>query len=544
MTRDTSLNVPLLQSTAEVRTTSSVQNGPGDTVPVSTLLQGKFSNLVNYLESNGVKKLGSISVNAYAAAELMSGGDNMACLGTDMEGADWQALWGPRLQRALVQAGRTEGWLDDVVLDCYLLTVEHASSPDDHGLLRHLMRLHNLGRCTQEVFSLPVVQALIHFKWNRYVRGVLLLQLSVFLVWLLSFTVFTALLQDEDGQTPLSQLLGTTAGRASVLCQVLSLLAMIPFAYIKVSSLLAYGLSAWASHWNVLDVVSYSLQVVISVIHLTDSLRPLIVSTPFLALVAAQVVVLYFKLQYFTRVFQPARPSFVDTATGVFANLADFMGVYIMLIWAFAVAFYVLFANDRDKDQFADWRSLWTAMVASYSALDGGMQYSDMLTSSAPALMSAVFMIFQFSMVLCLGNLIFGYIIGGVGDAVSNQGLKALLAKAGLVDETDAALPSVLEERLGRQQGWFPRFIYVLKVDSSSVDTVKLDADWPVEGVEDYYQPPAEAEAGSGEVAELKSYVAELEGEVAELRALITGLCEGSEAQDKGQSSKGAAASS
>ena len=56
---------------------------------------------------------------------------------------------------------------------------------------------------------------------------------------------------------------------------------------------------------------------------------------------------MYLKLQYFTRVFHPDRPSFVDTMATAFKDTAVVFASYLAMIWAFTVAFYVAFSLDQ-----------------------------------------------------------------------------------------------------------------------------------------------------------------------------------------------------
>lgn len=53
--------------------------------------------------------------------------------------------------------------------------------------------------CSAAVFALPAVQAVIHFKWTTWARQFLLYELFCYLAWLLGYTVFTLLFQQEVG---------------------------------------------------------------------------------------------------------------------------------------------------------------------------------------------------------------------------------------------------------------------------------------------------------------------------------------------------------
>lgn len=67
-------------------------------------------------------------------------------------------------------------------------------------------------------------------------------------------------LQDEDITMSLPELLQTWRGIATLVAEVLSLACMTPFVVIELGSLQAYA-GGWLSLWNLLDVLTYSLQV-------------------------------------------------------------------------------------------------------------------------------------------------------------------------------------------------------------------------------------------------------------------------------------------
>jgi hypothetical protein len=56
----------------------------------------------------------------------------------------------------------------------------------------------------------------------------------VYLIWLLSFVAFTLLFEREEPDAPLSDLLTTPEGAATVAMSLVSLTAMVPFLYMEV----------------------------------------------------------------------------------------------------------------------------------------------------------------------------------------------------------------------------------------------------------------------------------------------------------------------
>lgn len=151
----------------------------------------------------------------------------------------------------------------------YSLAIKNATAPDRRGLLQPLLRRWQIGCCGDDVFGLPAVQAVIDWKWARYARHLLLWQLGMYVCWMASFFAFTVLFQDEGNEKTLRELLRTSRGKATVTLDLLSLLFMMPFVAIEVASYAAYGFAGWFSAWNALDMATYVLQIIISILHLS-----------------------------------------------------------------------------------------------------------------------------------------------------------------------------------------------------------------------------------------------------------------------------------
>ena len=72
--------------------------------------------------------------------------------------------------------------------------------------------------------------------------------------------MYTADLQDEDLDASLPELIHTPSGAATVACDMLALLGMMPFLYIEACTIVEYGLRRWFNVWNLLDCSTYFLQ--------------------------------------------------------------------------------------------------------------------------------------------------------------------------------------------------------------------------------------------------------------------------------------------
>lgn len=130
-----------------------------------------------------------------------------------------------------------------MLLEAHVVNLRDAAAQGSRGLLQPLLKRYQAGGCSMAVFALPAVQAVIHFKWwakggmhearpvvsspthpfpphatcttrdqydkettparplnkrNSWARRFLLYELGAYCTWLLSFTAFTLLFQQED----------------------------------------------------------------------------------------------------------------------------------------------------------------------------------------------------------------------------------------------------------------------------------------------------------------------------------------------------------
>ena len=54
-----------------------------------------------------------------------------------------------------------------VEVEAYVLNIRNAAAADDEGLLKPLLKRWQDEACSQIVFGLPAVRAVINYKWDR-----------------------------------------------------------------------------------------------------------------------------------------------------------------------------------------------------------------------------------------------------------------------------------------------------------------------------------------------------------------------------------------
>ena len=74
-------------------------------------------------------------------------------------------------------------------------------------------------------------------------------------------SIWHSSVQDEDLSLSLSQLVQHHRGAGIIASEVVSLLAMAPFVYIEVCTVIEFGPKRWLNVWNLIDLITYILQV-------------------------------------------------------------------------------------------------------------------------------------------------------------------------------------------------------------------------------------------------------------------------------------------
>jgi len=454
----------------------NVESGLPPEINLKTLLTNRPDDILRTLASQGVTKLGEFSIKSSIAFPAFNR-SSIITLGSPHRIIDHEGVWlqevfnraGPEIVKAQQAAG---GWNNYVLVEAFVVNVAEAVYPDKDGLLQPLLRRWQLDN-NISVFSIPVVQATINFKWQAFARKLLFWELFIFLVWLVSFYVFTILFQDEDLTLSLTELFATPRGALTVGLEVLALLAMMPFIVLEQGTLAAYGVAGWLSVWNGLDIATYAIQISVSVMHIG---RIGLGSSTLSVILALQCIFLMFRLQYFLRNFKSTRFSFLDAITDVFVDIKYFLALLLIIMLGFASAFAILFRNDQDKYYFD---TLFHAFLKIYAAQNDGLDLEELLSSSVPLPATLLNLAYTFIMGLVLVNLLIGIMSNALNRVTEHEALKLLLHKAQVIDELEATLPRWLENRYEAE--WYPRHIHVLRIDPDRIDKVDLNALWAPE---------------------------------------------------------------
>eukprot|EP00775_Hariotina_reticulata_P013536 gene13536-13662_t len=325
-------------------------------ITVQQLITQDPDNVISYIAKKGVAKLGEFKVQDEDMLTALEGNHFLA-IGSSERDIDYERVWKAHLCKVKHSKGKSKtGWSRNVVVEAFVVNIKNAAAPDVAGLVNPLLNRYNAGGCHYSVFGLPAVQAVLQFKWDTFAGKWVRFEFMTFVAWLVSFSVFMLLFQDEDLHLTLQELLHTPSGIVTVVAELLALLAMLPFVVIELGSLKAY-LGGWLSLWNMLDVVTYTLQGLITFIHLT---RLHLDSGWLSVLVAFQCVLLWFRLNYFSRVFGGSSSfSIIESMQQVVVDIRMYLLYLLLMMWGFACAYCVLFRRDQEHE----WHWHWLALV-------------------------------------------------------------------------------------------------------------------------------------------------------------------------------------
>lgn len=381
------------------------------------------------------------------------------------------------LQMIIMRLADMEGghWSGMVEVEAHVVNIKNCVAANDEGLLKPLLKRWQDEACSQMVFGLPAVRAVINFKWDRWARPMMMIQFACYVVWLSAFQIFLLLFQEEDLSRDLIELLYSPYGFTIVASEVVALLAMAPFVYLEICSVIDFGPSRWLSIRNLIDVITYGLQVMIDVMHLG---RLYVGSETLSILIAVQCLLLWLRFQFFVRVFQPTKNGFMDSLQSILDDVKWSLLFLVLTMWGFAGAFYILFREDQAD--YVEFSTIWRSWLTLFSFLMTGFEFQMFYDCGNPEAATILMVIYMFVVAVVFLNLLIGIMADSWKTVKDNEGLRFLTSKAGVIDELEYTMPQWLRKR---NPDWYPPYIHILRVNPESADEVEMDSMWTRHGV-------------------------------------------------------------
>ncbi|PSC73953.1 WD-40 repeat [Micractinium conductrix] len=429
---------PLLGDVEEA-TAPPAEEAEADACDVARLLSEQQANVLRYLQTLGVAKEGEfeeqddIAFSAFEGAQLVAfGSDSRELHNPERRWRAALAAAGPR-----GQTPRQGGWKSTVA----------GLSPFSNER-----------------------------RWNTYARRLLVIQGLWFLLWFVPFYAFLIAFQGEELSLSLRELLQSTRGRLAVGAELLALVGMAPFLLLEAGTIPAYGLKAYLDPWNLLDLSTYFFQagqgggISITVIHL-GRFSWWTKSEWLTAALAAQAVLLVFRLQYFMPTMKSIRYAFLPIVHAVWLDLRYIFYSMLFVMFGFAAAFHV--ALRRDEDQ--KYSSLGTSLLAMFEHQFGDIEFKQMEDSKSPKTATALAIAYTFLQGTFIINLVLGIVVNSLDKVMDQAEYRVLLQQARIIDELESTMPRWLQRR---HPDWFPAWLHFLRLNPDKLDRVQQDALW------------------------------------------------------------------
>jgi hypothetical protein len=414
------------------------------------------------LKEHGIMTLGSMTVMDLPFKEALGGdGDDLLTTGADsIHDFDWRSYWQQLLKGVPISQKRKKGWQTEVNVLSRVVVVEGATQPREKGLLSQVIKRFQVSG-DSSIFTIPAVEAVITYKWNAFARRLLRMQFLLYLVWLFSFTGFIWAIQDENYDDSLPELLSKGRGKLSVCLEVLALVVMAPFIWIEARTLSAYGIWQWANLWNVLDSCTYVLQILITVAHLQRSMF----GTHWMSVVlATQCLLLWAKMQYYSRVFQSTSTSFVDTLKAVLYDVRYFLCFLVLTFYSFAAAFHILLRRDQEKIEA--FSTFFHTIGSVFTLAVGGPDMEPLWNSSVPVASTVLCIVCTLVITVIFLNLLIAIMSDSYSRIMDNEENRFRCNQAAMIDELEETIPSWMYDN----KRWSPKYIHFLQREDDAAE--------------------------------------------------------------------------
>ncbi|KAK2080181.1 hypothetical protein QBZ16_000034 [Prototheca wickerhamii] len=437
---------------------------------VSSLLHHRQSEVLKFLQTKGVHKLAEFDVEENMVFPAFKQGP-MLTLGSDELSTDAEWEWNERLRQ--YSDNKPTGWHSSITLEAFVIPIAGAANPGTQGLLHHLVHRYLSKRCSYFVFALPAVQAIITYKWTHYARKWLFVQLALYFAWLLCFYGFIIAFQGEDLTYSLRSLLDTRRGQVTVALEIGALVCMLPFVLVDLTMLVVYKLQS-VDLWFILGTITYAIQIAVSVVHLS---RCTLKSDWLTILLAAQCILLLFRVQYWARAFNASQFAFVDVVWEVIDDTSGLLVFLFMVMAGYGAAFHITFRiAEGGPDEY---KTIWRSVLSMYEHVYGDLELKDFYSLKHMRVFATVLAVsYIFIQGFVLVNLLIGAIVNSLERIMEHATARQLASKARLIDEVETTMQAfdMAGTYLKCKRQWFyPKFVHVLRINPEKLDPVEAD---------------------------------------------------------------------
>jgi hypothetical protein len=207
------------------------------------------------------------------------------------------------------------------------------------------------------IFGQDIIRDIILFQWKYFKRVIILKLFFPYILYFILFCVYTTyILERRDSEDD-------TGGEFHILNYVFGaiiLLFNVFWAYVEIRQIIFHGLDYISSFWNMLDLFSVIMNTTVVIMAFADAKFEDVNRVA-----AISVLVLYFKLFYFLRIFF-ATAYLVRMIIEIMLDMKFFVSVLMIATIAFANAFYILGRNSPEDDGNLAGENFVDAFIFSY----------------------------------------------------------------------------------------------------------------------------------------------------------------------------------
>jgi len=207
------------------------------------------------------------------------------------------------------------------------------------------------------IFGQDIIRDIILFQWKYFKRVIIWKLFLPYMIYFMLFCVYTTWILERQHNENESW---GDFDLATVICGIVIIIFNVFWAYVESRQIIFHGFDYIFSFWNLLDMFSVIMNTTVVIMALSgakfeDTNR----------VAAISVLVLYFKLFYFLRIFF-ATAYLVRMIIEIMLDMKFFVTVLMIATIAFANAFYILGRNSSEEDGNLAGENFMDAFIFSY----------------------------------------------------------------------------------------------------------------------------------------------------------------------------------
>lgn len=419
-----------------------------------------------WLREAGLKPLAQFEVKEGVIRHAL-GNDRELVIGSDLhQDFDVEGLWKAVLRKLVSDQSKHAAWDTSERVEALVVNIQDAAKPGEAGSLLALLRLY---RTSEDLglFSLPVVRALVTFKWKTWAAQALTVLLVFYLLWLIGFVGFAWLFQNEDLSLDVPGLLRTPYGQATLALEAASLLGMAPFLLLYIMQCLGGGgLTSLLAPARLVDIVAFTLTLLVAVNHLS---RSALHQDWLSACIAVQCLVLWSKITYFIRGFSSEGSFVLHAIQRVLWEVRGLLLLLLLTLLAFATAFHTLYR--LHPAAIADFATLPSTLLAVFAYSTSPFSFAEFVAGPLPVAATLLAVLLTVGVHLLLLKMLIALFVASYTKVSRAEEVREVMATAELIVELEATLP----HWLAGGGAAAPRFVHVLRLAKAPAADVTVE---------------------------------------------------------------------